>query len=334
VLNSQLPRAWVSGNLRIVAMSYLAGGCLAAVGLVAVVALTPAGEAVREALTAPFVQLAERGRPPARVVDVAPIEVATLLVRVEPAGEDALSTAASPVNVIVPLAALPGGEGRAGVAGRPPEIRPSVESRVVPVLEARAQTDAWSTAVDMATVTAQVPGERVSETSEQSFVARPSSPLSARSSPKPVVTTVADSSAAEPPVAAAEVLPIPTTPSLPEPTLASVPPTAEVPAPTGSVPPVGGELVSTVVAMATSVPATAMPQPVATQVTGAALTATPVIPTRVPVLATAIPLVSTSVPSVPTRVPAVPTAPRAPTALPVQAPVLLHPTVAVPPVLH
>src|SRR6266849_2371524 len=88
-----------SGNLRIVAMSYLAGGCLAAVGLVAVVALTPTGEAVREVLTAPFVQLTERGRPPVRQAEVASTAVEQLALlpfeRVSETGEQSVVARAS-----------------------------------------------------------------------------------------------------------------------------------------------------------------------------------------------------------------------------------------------
>jgi hypothetical protein len=330
-----------SGNVRIVAMSYLAGGCLATVSLVAVVALTPTGEAVREVLTAPFVRLAERGRPPARVVDVASTGVLTLRVQVLPAVDDVLGVAATPVNVGVPLAALPSVEASVGVASPPPEIAPSVEFRVVPALEPSvAQAEAPSAAA----MPVPVAVERVSEVEEQQSLVAQGSPPQVRPPLRVVATAVAVAVVAEPPVLPAEVV-LPTapvlpaevvlptaTPSLPAPAAAPVIPTATVSAPAAVVPPIDVPVVSTVVAMATSAPMNGMP--VATQVMGAAPTATPAIPTMVPAAPTTTPVIPTGVPVLPTAILAIPVAPTRVSAVPTA--ILVVPTRApvIPTAIH
>ena len=75
-LDTERLRARFSGQFRIVGLSYVGGGGVAAACLVAVVLLTPAGNAVREALTLPLAQLVEQlapaGSMPVRTVVLDP----------------------------------------------------------------------------------------------------------------------------------------------------------------------------------------------------------------------------------------------------------------------
>src|SRR4051812_31169749 len=106
IVTAQPLRARLSAQIRIVAMSYVAGGCVAALGLLAVLALTPTGEAVRDAVNHRFTEFTDRVRL-AIVVGGAPVAVPTPQLPLDLVADDAPTPALMPADVVVSLVVLP-----------------------------------------------------------------------------------------------------------------------------------------------------------------------------------------------------------------------------------
>src|SRR4051812_30229647 len=100
IVTAQPLRVRFSAQLRIIAMSYVAGGCVAALGLLAVLALTPTGEAVRDYVDHRFAEFTDRVRLAATVVEGAPVAVSAPPLPLDLIADDAHSQALIPADVV------------------------------------------------------------------------------------------------------------------------------------------------------------------------------------------------------------------------------------------